>query len=145
MLPAAPALMLHLPGGSGISVAQQAAWALGEVTSCMGQHASTWLHFEYLRVRVDCGARFLQWRKDIDMCTSPGNLAGDSADFRARLVANGVLAPLAKLATAPVAPGAVPGGPDLAAAGTAAWALSNVVKGAGAEVIPQRLVRLCGL
>lgn len=29
VLPAAPALMLHLVGGSGVPVAQQAAWALG--------------------------------------------------------------------------------------------------------------------
>ncbi len=30
VLPAAPALILHLAGGSGIAVAQQAAWTLGE-------------------------------------------------------------------------------------------------------------------
>ncbi len=29
--------MLHLLGGSGIAVAQQAAWALGKATSCPGQ------------------------------------------------------------------------------------------------------------
>ena len=30
VLPAAPALILHLSGGSGVLIAQQAAWALGE-------------------------------------------------------------------------------------------------------------------
>lgn len=33
VLPAAPALILHLAGGSGIAVAQQAAWTLGDVGS----------------------------------------------------------------------------------------------------------------
>lgn len=63
-----------------------------------------------------------------------GNLAGDCTEFRGLLVANGVLAPLAGLATAPTVRGAMPTGTDLAAAATGAWALSNVVKGAGPEV-----------
>lgn len=33
VLPAAPALILHLAGGSGVPVAQQAAWALGAVSA----------------------------------------------------------------------------------------------------------------
>lgn len=49
-------------------------------------------------------------------------------------MSNGVLVPLAGLATAPTVRGAVPTGTDLAAAATGAWALSNVVKGAGPEV-----------
>ncbi len=75
----------------------------------------------------------LQPQKPVDICAA-GNLAGDCAEFRSTLVANGVLAPLARLACQPVAPGAMPSGTDVAAAATGAWALSNVVKGAGSEV-----------
>lgn len=62
----------------------------------------------------------------------PGNLAGDCQEFRTRLLANGALLPLARLAmrgrfrseSATV----------LAAAQTAAWALCNLIKSVGPEV-----------
>jgi hypothetical protein len=38
VLPAAPALILHLGGGSGMPVAQQAAWALGTSRCAHHQH-----------------------------------------------------------------------------------------------------------
>jgi hypothetical protein len=134
VLPAAPALILHLGGGSGMPVAQQAAWALG--TPCI--HTVNQKHAQCMplcTVPSQCLSPRPPAGDDGSNCAyCAGNLAGDCPEFRGLLVANGVLAPLAGLATAPTARGAMPTGTDLAAAATGAWALSNVVKGAGPEV-----------
>lgn len=95
-------------------------WVPGART-CRDMSVSTW-----------CQLSLCEVISGAENCT--GNLAGDCGDFRATLVANGILTPLARLAMAPVAPGAALTGTDLAAAATGAWALSNVVKGAGPEV-----------
>ncbi|KAL4419366.1 hypothetical protein ABPG77_001593, partial [Micractinium sp. CCAP 211/92] len=81
-------------GGSGLPVAEQCAWALG-------------------------------------------NIAAEDFEFRQTLVANGVVRPLARLlvgARQALDKGADDGDPALSAGTTAAWALSNVLKGAGREV-----------
>lgn len=112
VVPAAPVLVALLGGGSGPAVAEQAAWAVG-------------------------------------------NIAGEDVDFRRTLVANGAVRPLAVLvvgaARALHAEVAVDDGdPALAAGATAAWALSNLLRGAGPEVgefmgvegAPEALVQL---
>ncbi|KAL4440465.1 hypothetical protein ABPG75_003466 [Micractinium tetrahymenae] len=110
VLSAAPILIAYLGGGSGLPVAEQCAWALG-------------------------------------------NIAAEDFDFRQTLVANGVVRPLAQLvvgARQALDKGADDGDPALSAGTTAAWALSNVLKGAGREVgevmavegAPEAVVRL---
>ncbi|KAI3431378.1 hypothetical protein D9Q98_004432 [Chlorella vulgaris] len=95
VLAAAPILIAYLGGGSGLPVAEQCAWALG-------------------------------------------NIAAEDFDFRQTLIANGVVRPLAGLLVG--AAKALDSGtadiddPALSAGTTAAWALSNVLKGAGREV-----------
>lgn len=64
------------------------------------------------------------------ICT--GNLAGDSPEFRSRLLANGALLPLTRLT---LQGRAWSSGSDVAAAAqTAAWALCNLIKDMGPEV-----------
>lgn len=67
-------------------------------------------------------------------CAAAGNLAGDCQEFRDTLVAMGALQPLARLAASPMAPGADASDAACRAAATGAWALSNVLRGAGREV-----------
>ncbi|KAK9808864.1 hypothetical protein WJX72_005408 [[Myrmecia] bisecta] len=87
--PAAPIMIAHLGAGAGLGVAEQCAWALG-------------------------------------------NIAGESAELRAKLAANGAVRPLTGLVLA--ARGSLAPRPVIAASRTAAWALSNLIKGAGHEV-----------
>lgn len=64
-----------------------------------------------------------------------GNIAGDSAETRKQLVANGAIRALAGLVIAARGGAGASGGLALLqAAQIAAWALSNVIKGAGQEV-----------
>ncbi|PSC72043.1 importin subunit alpha-2 [Micractinium conductrix] len=66
-----------------------------------------------------------------------GNIAAEDFEFRQTLIANGVVRPLAALvvgARKALDAGADDGDPALSAGTTAAWALSNVLKGAGKEV-----------
>jgi importin subunit alpha-6/7 len=123
VVPAAPILIAYVEGGSGLAVAEQCAWALG-------------------------------------------NIAGEDAEYRAVLIANGAVRPLTKLfvlgTKAAIAPqqreqqpetamqedkgsslpvGGEPVGPEadldqrgdpaVAASATAAWALSNLLRSAG--------------
>jgi hypothetical protein len=115
VVPAAPLLIAYLGGGQGLAVAEQCAWALG-------------------------------------------NVAGEDAEHRSVLIANGAVRPLAQLvvraaAAAAAAPGAAaeasPAAAEAAGA-TAAWALANLLRGAGPEVgelmgtegAPQALIAL---
>lgn len=94
VLPAAPLLIAHLGGGSGLAVAEQCAWALG-------------------------------------------NIAGEDAEHRRVLIANGAVRPLVGLlirAARAVAAGDVATEASALTAGsTAAWALANVLRDAGHE------------
>ncbi|KAI7843347.1 hypothetical protein COHA_003044 [Chlorella ohadii] len=66
-----------------------------------------------------------------------GNIAAEDFEFRQTLIANGVIRPLAQLvvgARKALEAGADNDDPALAAGTTGAWALSNVLKGAGREV-----------
>ena len=69
-----------------------------------------------------------------------GNIAGEDLAFRETLIANGAVRPLTQLvaraakALSDTSRAVDDDDPLLAAATTAAWALSNTLKGAGAEV-----------
>ncbi|KAK9820933.1 hypothetical protein WJX74_009669 [Apatococcus lobatus] len=88
-VPAGPSLVAHLGAGLGLGVAQQCAWALG-------------------------------------------NLAGDCQEWSDKIEANGAILPLVRLLLGPLQH--EHGALTLAAAQTAAWALSNILHGSGRQV-----------
>jgi hypothetical protein len=219
VLEAAPILIAYLGGGSGLPVAEQCAWALGELLACRRRQQR---RSAAAAVRMCSGSpQRLAWHAwprrltalrarqrqlfPTSLCAAPlpspsaGNIAAEDFEFRQTLISNGVVRPLAQLLVqarkaldsgtgkqslhaiggrqvvgtaaqqgpAPLMclppsvhprlvcrllslPAADTDDPALAAGTTAAWALSNVLKGAGREVgevvavesAPEAIVRL---
>ena len=68
-------------------------------------------------------------------CGGAGNIAGDGPEARRTLTANGAIRPLAAMVVAAQRGRSPTGhGGSLKAGQIAAWALSNIIKGAGREV-----------
>lgn len=98
MLGAAPILIAHLGGGSGLPVAEQCAWALGAFACLDAAGRAAWCTASLCA----CVCRLPGSLKKAPFCgrfLSPGNIAAEDFDFRQTLVANGVIRPLCLLVT----------------------------------------------